>query len=509
MGRTPEISITGHAFTVKHNGHYFSTFNSFILKLLTTLTYEKTPGSTKGRWVPDTQYLYKDRTQFKFPISLYSSLRSWFLDHQRIDIDKWVIERKGSTEGEMVNIVIREGWTLREYQDDVVKWGNSRPHPILVDLPTGKGKTVTSIFQAADYGRRCLFHMAPRLIDKWISDIEKTIDTDQTTIEVISSTHAFVGLMERRLAGESISDIIMVSTVIFRNYIKAYMLDQDFDSIYPILPEDFTEVMGIGFTLIDEFHEQFKANYIASLFLTSHHFIGLTATLIETQDKILEQVYHYTFPAPQRYGKVKPSQHVTVYPIAYNIHNVNDVKFKMPGKGFYNHIKFEQSVMKKPSLKKDYLDLIGYYMQKGWYDHRDGDDRALIYVSSIAMADLVTEYFQAKWPDLDIRRYVANDPYENVIDADLRISTPKKCGSAIDIPNLTTILMTPAINSAKSNIQIKGRGRELEDKDVRFIYFYCEQIKKHLDYHYEKIKIFRGNSAKIVGYRYPIMLGST
>jgi hypothetical protein len=51
--------------------------------------------------------------------------------------------------------------------------------------------------------------------------------------------------------------------------------------------------------------------------------------------------------------------------------------------------------------------------------------------------------------------------------------------------------LSVAINSSVSNLQALGRLREIVGRIVRFYYFYCEQIPKHVEYHYNKVELFR------------------
>ncbi len=83
-------------------------------------------------------------------------------------------------------------------------------------------------------------------------------------------------------------------------------------------------------------------------------------------------------------------------------------------------------------------------------------------------------------------RYVEDDPYDNVMNADISVSTIGSAGTGLDIPDLTTVILTVAINSSPSNIQGVGRLRQLKDKKTKFIYLTCSDIPKHREYHERK-----------------------
>ena len=92
-----------------------------------------------------------------------------------------------------------------------------------------------------------------------------------------------------------------------------------------------------------------------------------------------------------------------------------------------------------------------------------------------------------KYPQFDIRRYVSEDPWENLLEPDIIVSTLGSAGTAVDIPNLSTCILTNAIQSIQANRQSFGRLRNLKDNhSLEFVYFVCEDIPKHLDYHVAK-----------------------
>jgi hypothetical protein len=114
----------------------------------------------------------------------------------------------------------------------------------------------------------------------------------------------------------------------------------------------------------------------------------------------------------------------------------------------------------------------------------------MVFAGSIDMCTRITERLKKEFPYLDVRRYVEDDPYENAIEADIRVSTVLSGGTAIDIPNLRTALMTNSIQSPVSNLQALGRLRQLKDRDVTFSYMVNIHIPKQVDYHNRKKELF-------------------
>ena len=114
-------------------------------------------------------------------------------------------------------------------------------------------------------------------------------------------------------------------------------------------------------------------------------------------------------------------------------------------------------------------------------DYKKGN-KLVIFVASIRFATMLTEYLKNRYKNLEVKRYVEDDEYENVIRPDIRVSTMQSAGTAVDIPGLTVVLNTVLARSPIRNKQSHGRLREIKDTEVRYIYFYCTDIRKHKEF---------------------------
>lgn len=110
---------------------------------------------------------------------------------------------------------------------------------------------------------------------------------------------------------------------------------------------------------------------------------------------------------------------------------------------------------------------------------------------TIRLCTIVTNYLKKRYKKLSVLRYVDDDPFENVIKPDIRVSTIQSSGTAIDIPKLITVINTINVLSIQSNEQTLGRLRRLEGKETTFIYTFANNIKKHIMYNEERIKMLK------------------
>jgi hypothetical protein len=107
------------------------------------------------------------------------------------------------------------------------------------------------------------------------------------------------------------------------------------------------------------------------------------------------------------------------------------------------------------------------------------------------MVTVIMNYLKQQYPDKDIRRYIQGEPYENIMEADITITTIMSSGTALDIPNLRTVIALINISSSPANIQLLGRLRKLPDRSVKYYYVYCNQIRKQVEYHTKKFDLFK------------------
>jgi superfamily II DNA or RNA helicase len=103
---------------------------------------------------------------------------------------------------------------------------------------------------------------------------------------------------------------------------------------------------------------------------------------------------------------------------------------------------------------------------------------------------------------------VEEDPYENLMQADVSVSTLLSAGTGVDIPMLTTVILTTSISSSQSNIQGFGRLRNIPNKKLRFVYFVCSDFPKQLEYHEKKKDMLSRMALGYNSWNYPKILGN-
>jgi len=338
--------------------------------------------------------------------------------------------------------------------------------------------TFISVFTIVKLNMRTLIIILPKYIDKWINDLKEYTDVDiKNDVYIVKGGDSLIDLMSK---DEIPYKFIICSMRTVSNYIKEF---EDGSTLYPVRPENFIRKLKVGVILNDETHQEFHALFKASLYFDPPKLIGMTAT-IETKDTVMDRMYKTLFPPDVRISNlVEYIRYVDVKATAYTMDSTRGIKCRRPAG--YNHVLFEQTLMRNKLALREYIGMIVYYIELDFIRRRKVGERAIIFAATVDFCSILTNHLKSRYPNLDVRRYVEDDPLENILVADLTCSTVISAGTAIDVKKLIYVLQTICISSMQSNLQAFGRLRDLEGSEKVFRYFYSrnipDQYRLHID----------------------------
>lgn len=433
----------------------------------------------------------EDRLEFRFHINQLPAFKETLSTFGLVGPLVEYVDDK-PLHGVKVDLPVFPKWTTRDYQHPVIEFMDA-PTPIskLVAIQTGKGKSYCGMRCISNYGERTAIIIKPMYIDKWIEDITKTYDIKKNELMVVRGGESMQTLLAMAKDGEEIkAKVIIFSNKTFQNYLKLYELHHErFEERgYAYAPDEMWAALGIGFRLIDEVHQDFHLNFKIDLYTNVPKSISLSATLT-SNDPFMERMYHIAYPQDWRFAGMEYHKYVGAKAMMYGFQFPNKLRYKNAGK--YSHHMFEQSIMKYPKVLDNYLKLIDSEIRSNYLNEREPGQKCLIFCASIDLCTILSNYLAKLYNHLDVRRYVEDDPYENVMEGDIIVSTMLSAGTALDIPNLITVIMTTSMSSKAGNIQGFGRLREIIGVKLRFVYFVCTDIGKQVQYHEEKRVLLR------------------
>lgn len=343
--------------------------------------------------------------------------------------------------------------------------------------------------------KRVCVCVLPKYKDKWIEDISKFYEgirnnpIGQDELLVIDTTAKLDKYIDRGVP-EYITAIVLTLTT-FRGYIDAYR--EDPNSVQ-VPPEQIWEKLGIGYRITDETHEHFHLNYTIDLFTHCPKTLYLSATL-DPSGSFEDKMYRTMFPKNERMGGDLYKPYIKAKALIY--HHMNPERWRYILKGAYSHIAYEANFMQgriAETIRIQYFDMIYEQLKENYLDIRKKGQKAIIFFTTIKMCSMFVDYLESKVKDVDIRRYVGEDDYDNILEGEIIVSTTGSAGTAIDIPGLILNIMTISIDSRQANLQIMGRLRELKQwpgQNPLFIYLVGKDLGKPWDYHLKKKQLLK------------------
>lgn len=428
-----------------------------------------------------------DRSTYRFHINSLDDFKKMLTG---VGISLSLIEWVESAQYEPVKakFTVRDGWVPKDYQGPVIEYLTApTPAAKIAELPTGYGKGFCAIKAISDLGVRCVGIIKPQYIAKWVIELKQILTDVDDEILVVRGDGQLTALIDLAREGKLTEKIILISGATFRNWISKYeeVGEEILDLGYSCTPYNFFEYIGAGVRLIDECHQDFHFYFKLDTYSNIPASISLSATLIN-KDPFLVNMYSIMFPLNDRLPKMAMDRYIDVGAVHFNFKDASKIRTVEYGSRSYSHGAVEKSIIRHVPTMLNYFKLIKHILDISYFRNKLPEDKAIIFAASIDLCTRLTKYLKAQYPHLDIRRYVEDDPYENIIDADIRVTTIGSGGTAIDIPNLSTGIMTTALDSIQGNAQALGRLRRRKEGKTEFYYFVADNIEKQMHYHVAK-----------------------
>jgi len=449
---------------------------------------------TENPSIPDS------KNQIRYNISLLDTLLE-YLGERGIDTSTIKIVEHECYVFDPIEIKHNPDYTPRPYQqkcaDTTVKWDKNS---ILYNIGTGLGKTFISMYTMSLMKKRFSVIVLPRYIEKWIGDVTHLTDIKREEILVIQGSKALIDMLLTPVDELKHYKASIISLKSYTLFIKNY-LEHTLPSIEGLTPDNVFKHLSTEIVVSDESHQEyFRVNEV-SLFGNLRLVIGLTATLL-SKDEDMERMYQLLFPDKHRITNIIPvDKYILVYAIRYTFQNKNRIRYKT--QFGYNHATFESSLFKQSVIRNNYFKMVSLFLEKSYLIRRDKGDKALVFFGTVDMCSKFIEFLSSdnKYGGLNINKYTQEDDYSIIGESDIIASTIGSSGTALDIPNLITVLQTVSVGSYQANIQTLGRLRK-QEKDTLFIYFYSSDIPSQIKHSSTRYKLFRNKVKQITSVSY-------
>jgi len=353
--------------------------------------------------------------------------------------------------------------------------------------------TLIASYALSDIKRRFMVLVLPRFIDKWVGDLVELTNILKEEIFVIQGIKGITDVILHPEKYDEYKCFILSITSI-NLFMKVY-LNEKLDQSLKLTPEDITKNLKIDIVLNDESHMEFFNVYKFMLFSNHRLTIGLTATLVN-RDKHINHMYQLGFPKENRIENiVTVEKYIYVYSIRYKFNSPKRIRFE--NHFGYNQSIFEKSLLKNSDILQNYIKMLEAIGKKIYFNRRAGNDKLVIFIGTVRLCKIVSNYFSEVHKDLTVGTYTEEDDLEVINNYDIIVTTVGSLGTAIDVKDLISVIQTVNVNSLQTNIQTLGRLRKRDDKPVIFAYTWTADINAHRRYNKNRIETFREISKSV------------
>lgn len=501
-----KITVYSHNYLVTGHDHFrYPLLKEFAFRFA---EYDNRGLNKPFRWgqpkpQPKLKKVYaaytSNKREFRFHINTLDSFLALLKER---DVE-YEIEYVPMYEPSKIELKVLPKYIPREEQvpliDYIVEPGITK----VLNVRTGGGKTMMALTGASRIGNKVLISIESRFFNLWVETMEgekQIIDVDLSKEVLFIRGSKELSSLLQAAKDNLLQDIkvFVISSRTIANYIEAYeKYNGELDGVYSVAPIDMYKVLDIGVRIKDEVHLSLYANFVEELYMHVPKSISLSATLED--GTFLDKILAIMFPKEWRSPDMDYLQYINVNALVYCFENPKRIKYTNRGSSDYSHNAFEDFIIKEQNGKvyNNYVKMIIDRVRHMYVNKKVDKQKACVFVSSVAMADKVHKSIQKAFPKLKVTRYAASsgDVYNEAKEGDILVTTVQSFGTGFDLPDLIYSLMTTALRSQKTNLQVLGRLRVLKnypDTTPEFEYFVCSDIGKHVAYGQIKKQQFHG-----------------
>ena len=465
-----------------------------LKKKLTLFEKVQDPRTKRFLSVPKSiYYLYEEHDSFFKIIVSINSLRHLIDLIKRARVEHKVTIEKVNYKHHRSNLTLKNDYIPREEQEKFIQAlieDNGVPS-FLLDLQTGYGKSLIGYHSMVRMKQKFAILVKPTFLEKWVEDAIKYSDLTENQIFIIKGRDSLLKLFDMKREEVRKIDVFVISMRTITNY--HYLCFTE--NFYKVRPENFMEYTGITNVLNDESHKEFEALFKVIMWMNPYKLLGLSATM-DSNKPGENDFYNLLYPTKDRLNSMFGlNKYLTLMFVNYKLAK----GINLPHKTFkgYNHIMYEQAIMKNINVLTDYIEMILEMVAKYYIDYQEEqkydfkNPKCLLFFSTVDMCMIMTKKIKEVYKHLKVQKYTAEDKYEDMMQSDIIISTPASLSTGIDVPNLITAIQTVSIGDQQLNIQAAGRLREIKGKDVLYVCLQTDSIQKQ-----QQLKLKRLNTLR-------------
>lgn len=363
----------------------------------------------------------------------------------------------------------------------------------LITANTGFGKTLCSMNIVNGRGYRTAIVVKGGFVDKWARDVRECFKLKDHHVRRVSGSQSLLKLIDEARNGKLVYQFIIFGNRTLANYYKTYEQNGVCDETGGIAPDELFPLLGIGTKMVDEAHMEFHSVYRQDLYTHVPMTLSMSAT-IEGDDKFVNRMTSVVWPPQVRSPPIEYKAFIDVKALLYSLQSPERIRC-MNHMRQYSHVMFEQSIMRNQAIMHRYIAMLLEIVKMAFVDKMQRGQKCIVFCATVAMCTRLADDLRRRFPQLKVNRYCQEDPYSDLLEGEIVVSTVLSAGTGVDVPNLRVTIQTIAINSKQSNIQTLGRTRPLKDwpsVTPEFYFLSARENERHMSYARAKEEKFRG-----------------
>jgi len=376
------------------------------------------------------------------------------VDSQRpVDINLKVMPRDGLQEQIITDIVLRN----RKYSQSCIVAG------------TGVGKTYCAIACSSFFKNAVMvISHSSKLRTHWRKKITEYTDLEKDDIMVMDSSKKIIKVIEE----ESWEDYKIFTTTHQILYSLAKQKGWNYIS-------ELFDKFGIGFTIIDEVHRQFRNTVRILTHTNSKKYLLLTATFKQSA-RAQNRIFQLCFKNVPKFIQDdiingKSQKHITGYVVEYNSRPSVETQLDCEVRGLFNTVYYDNYLVTYDPL---FYEVFDKYVLMCINGVKPFKGKGLVFCGSINACEVLAKRTFTLINDSNTiigiyhsKVNISSKEKEDVLkNADIVFTTSGSLGEGADIEGLHYIIDIEAFRSSILSEQIPGRLRNLNDGH-KFNYF--------------------------------------
>lgn len=379
---------------------------------------------------------------------------------------------------------------------------DSEEHLYITDDFIVTHNTFLALWCAAQLKVRTVIVLKGGYVERWIPDLvsingkPSLLGLNMDQIRVVRGLADMAQLCFDAMQNTITESVIVFSTDTLRMYQEHYEAQNGEMSLFANIPPQFLwEAIGAGFKITDEIHQLFHANFKQDLYSHIPLTLSLSATMV-AGDPFKKMLYETMFPPTAKTDNGEYKRYVDVHTLLYRLDYKSQVtiRWNVRGRKDYSQIEFEKSILKNKRVRETYLHMVCGNVTDLFVKRKQAKQKLLVFCGSVDMCNAVVTELRRRHSDLVINKYTSEDPYKNISEADIIVSTVGSLGTAHDIADLWQVHLTVGLGKEDTNLQVLGRLREMKNFPgctPEMYYYACEDIDKQMRYHNTKRELFK------------------